>query len=31
MPGSIGEILRGLILIWDLLEPEDMRGQLEFL
>lgn len=28
---SIGEILRGLILIWDLLEPEDMRGQLEFL
>lgn len=28
---SIGEILRGLILIWELLEPEDIRGQVEFI
>jgi predicted nuclease of predicted toxin-antitoxin system len=28
---SIGEILRGLILIWELLEPEDIHGQVEFI
>jgi predicted nuclease of predicted toxin-antitoxin system len=28
---TIGEILRGLILIWAVLEPEDMRSHLEFL
>ena len=28
---SIGEILRGLILIWELLEPEDIRGRVEFI
>lgn len=28
---SIGEIIRGLILIWELLEPLDMFGRVEFL
>lgn len=28
---SIGEILHLLILIWEALEPEDMKNQLEFL
>lgn len=28
---SIGEIIRGLILIWELLEPSDMLGKVEFL
>ena len=28
---SIGEIIRGLILVWELLEPEDMYGKVEFL
>lgn len=28
---SIGEIIRGLILIWELLEPEDMYCKVEFL
>ncbi|MDJ0615461.1 MAG: DUF5615 family PIN-like protein [Calothrix sp. MO_192.B10] len=28
---SIGEILTSLILIWEILEPEEMRNQLEFL
>jgi len=28
---SIGEILRGLILIWELVEPEEMRDRVEFL
>jgi hypothetical protein len=28
---SIGEIIRGLILIWELLEPSDMFGKVEFL
>ena len=28
---SIGEIIQGLILIWELLEPSDMFGKLEFL
>jgi predicted nuclease of predicted toxin-antitoxin system len=28
---SIGEIIRGLILIWELLEPEEMVGRVEFL
>jgi Domain of unknown function (DUF5615) len=28
---SIGEILRSLILIWEVLEPEEMKYQLEFI
>ena len=28
---SIGEIIRGLILIWELLEPSDMIGKVEFI
>lgn len=28
---SIGEILRGLILIWEVIDLEDMRNRLEFL
>ncbi len=28
---SIGEIIHGLILIWELLDPEDMRDRVEFL
>ncbi|MEH2458017.1 DUF5615 family PIN-like protein [Nostoc sp.] len=28
---SIGEILRSLIVIWEVLEPEEMRYQLEFI
>jgi predicted nuclease of predicted toxin-antitoxin system len=28
---SIGEIVRFLILIWEVLTPEDMRNQLEFI
>ncbi len=28
---SIGEIIRGLVLIWELLEPLDMFGRVEFL
>jgi predicted nuclease of predicted toxin-antitoxin system len=28
---SIGEILRGLILIWEVLEPDELRGKVEFL
>ncbi|MGL4621818.1 MAG: DUF5615 family PIN-like protein [Chroococcidiopsis sp.] len=28
---SIGEIIRGLILVWELLEPNDMLGKVEFL
>ncbi|MFB2982775.1 DUF5615 family PIN-like protein [Microseira sp. BLCC-F43] len=28
---SIGDILRTLILIWEVLEPEDMRDRIEFL
>ncbi|MFN6518050.1 MAG: DUF5615 family PIN-like protein [Nostoc sp. CreGUA01] len=28
---SIGEILKSLILIWEVLEPEEMRCQLEFI
>lgn len=28
---SIGEIIKGLILIWELLEPLDMLGRVEFL
>lgn len=28
---SIGEIIRGVILIWELLEPVDMYGKVEFL
>ena len=28
---SIGEIIRGLVLIWELLEPSDMVGKVEFI
>jgi predicted nuclease of predicted toxin-antitoxin system len=28
---SVGDILRGLELIWEILEPEDIRGRIEFL
>ena len=28
---SIGEIIRGLTLIWELLEPSDMVGKIEFI
>jgi hypothetical protein len=28
---SVGEIIRGLVLIWELLEPEEMMGKVEFL
>ncbi len=28
---SIGEIVRGLVLIWEVLEPEDMVDRVEFL
>ncbi|MGK7927990.1 MAG: DUF5615 family PIN-like protein [Spirulina sp.] len=28
---SIGEIVRGLILIWEVLEPSDMENHVEFL
>ena len=28
---SIGEVIKGLILIWELLEPNDMFGKVEFL
>jgi predicted nuclease of predicted toxin-antitoxin system len=28
---SIGEIIRSLVLIWELLEPEEMRQHLEFI
>jgi predicted nuclease of predicted toxin-antitoxin system len=28
---SIGEIIRGLILIYEVLTPDDMRGKVEFL
>jgi len=28
---SIGEIVRGLILIWEVLEPSDMQNHIEFI
>lgn len=28
---SMGEVIKGLILIWELLEPNDMFGKVEFL
>ena len=28
---SIGEIIRGLVLIWEVLEPEEMANRVEFL
>ena len=28
---SIGEIIRGLMLIWEVLEPSDMQGHVEYL
>jgi predicted nuclease of predicted toxin-antitoxin system len=28
---SVGEIIRGLVVIWEVLDPEDMRGRIEFL
>jgi hypothetical protein len=27
---SIGDIIRGLVLIWELLEPEEMAGRVEY-
>jgi hypothetical protein len=29
--GSIGAIIRGLVLIWSVLEPEDMRNRVEYI
>jgi predicted nuclease of predicted toxin-antitoxin system len=28
---AIGEIIRGLVLIWEVLEPDDMRNHVEYL
>lgn len=28
---SIGQIIQGLVLIWELLEPEEMLGRIEYL
>nr|WP_239727921.1 hypothetical protein [Nodularia sphaerocarpa] len=28
---SIGQIIQGLVLIWELLEPEEMLGHIEYL
>jgi predicted nuclease of predicted toxin-antitoxin system len=28
---SIGEIIQGLVLIWELLEPDEMKNRVEFL
>jgi predicted nuclease of predicted toxin-antitoxin system len=28
---SIGEIIRGLILIWEVYDPDDMAGRIEYL
>jgi hypothetical protein len=28
---SVGEIIRGLVVIWEILDPEDMRNRVEFL
>ena len=28
---SIGDIIRGLILIWEVLEPEELKNEIEFL
>jgi hypothetical protein len=28
---SVGEIIQGLVLIWEVLDPADMEGQVEFL
>jgi hypothetical protein len=28
---SIGQIIAGLLLIWEIMEPEDMRNHIEFL
>jgi predicted nuclease of predicted toxin-antitoxin system len=28
---SIGEMIRGLVLIWEIYEPEEMVGRIEFL
>ena len=28
---SIGEIIRGLVMIWETLDPEEMRSRVEFL
>ncbi len=28
---SIGDIIRGLVLIWEVLDPEDMQNKLEYL
>lgn len=28
---NLGEVIQGLVLIWELLEPDEMRNQVEFL
>jgi hypothetical protein len=28
---TLGEIIRGLVLIWEIYDPEDMKGRLEYL
>jgi hypothetical protein len=28
---SIGDVIRGLVLLWEILEPEDMRNHVEFI
>ena len=28
---SVGEMIRGLVMIWEVLDPEDMRNRVEFL
>ena len=28
---SIGEIIRGLVLIWEVFEPEEMQNRVEYL
>ncbi|HVS38368.1 MAG TPA: DUF5615 family PIN-like protein [Gemmataceae bacterium] len=28
---SVGDIIRGLVMIWEVLDPEDMRNRVEFL
>jgi len=28
---SVGEMIRGLVMLWEILDPEDMRNRVEFL
>jgi hypothetical protein len=28
---SVGEIIQGLVVIWEILEPDEIRGRVEFL